>query len=417
MFDKPEHEVYGTSFMRFALGDYGIPLDTTHAYTLKVEISKDGEIIATGISGTGAFVSTDTNFLENGQIVPENAPHTSTVVDGIFPEAKPEPEKITIQPKYGAWENWKNSPNKGDLEAALQLLVGIKLNGEKIDIDPALTWKITIAGGGQNKTLTMSPSTRELSLDLYRFETALGEGDNKFIPVRDVNYTVTVEVYDGEALVYYSDPTSGFTCNLDPVYPGYSAPTTIDSEVSVGAWYSKIENWNGKTYFLTGLTSSSNALLYDKLVNKEWQIKLIIADETASKTYTIEQYMFDKPEHEVYGTSFMRFALGDYGIPLDTTHAYTLKVEISKDGEIIATGISGTGAFVSTDTNFLENGQIVPENAPHTSTVVDGIFPEPPVDPEPPVATGDETVAYIILTVVALIGTCIGFIKRKRIKI
>ncbi|MBP3321574.1 MAG: GH32 C-terminal domain-containing protein, partial [Clostridia bacterium] len=197
--------------------------------------------------------------------------------------------KITIQPKYGAWENWGNSPNKGDLDAAAQLLVGIKLNGEKVDISTALTWKITIVGGSQNKTITMSPSTKALEYDLYRFETCLGKGDNQFIPVKGVEYTVTIKIYDGEALVYYSDPTSGFTCPMDPIYPGYSAPTTIDNEVSVGAWYSKIENWNGKTYFLTGLTSSSNALLYDKLVNKEWQIKLIVADETASKTYTIEQ--------------------------------------------------------------------------------------------------------------------------------
>ncbi len=288
--------------------------------------------------------------------------------------------KITIQPLYGAWENWGNSPNKGDLEAAAQLLVGIKLNGEKVDIPTSLTWKITIVGGNQNKTITMSPSTKALEYDLYRFETCLGEGDNQFIPVKDVEYTVTIKIYDGDTLVYYSDPTSGFTCPVDPIYPGYEVPTTIDSNVSVGAWYSKIENWNGKTYFLTGLTSSSNGLLYEKLVNREWKIKLIIADETAKKTYTIEEYMFDKPEHEVYGTSFMRFAVGDYGVPLDVTHSYTLKVEISKDGEVIAAGMTGSGAFVSTDANFLKDGQIVPEKAPHTSTVVDGIFPNTDAD-------------------------------------
>ncbi len=141
---------------------------------------------------------------------------------------EPQAEKIKITPyKYGGtWENWVNSPNnpngEGQQPGVTQLLMEIFDNSDqKIDIADSLTWKLTIAGGGTSKTVTLSPATKYTGADyiLYRFETCMATGANQFIPVNGTDYTVTVQVYDGEVLKYESDPTEGFTCSIDPVVP------------------------------------------------------------------------------------------------------------------------------------------------------------------------------------------------------
>ena len=147
-----------------------------------------------------------------------------TVKGAVAEEAPQGPATITLTPKFGAWENWKNSPNKGDAEAVTQLLVGIQENGATVDIDAALTWKLNIKGGDQDKTITLSPATKALAYDLYRFEVCLAEGDNQFVPVNGVEYTVTIEVYEGETLKYKSEPTAGFTCPMDPIVPAVDEP-------------------------------------------------------------------------------------------------------------------------------------------------------------------------------------------------
>ena len=75
----------------------------------------------------------------------------------------------------------------------------------------------------------MNPATKALQYQLYRFETCLGEGENQFVPVKGTDYTVKIEVYEGETLKYESDAVSGFTCPMDPI-----VPTPVNPPVDTG---------------------------------------------------------------------------------------------------------------------------------------------------------------------------------------
>lgn len=212
-FDTPAREIYidGT-FLRIAVCEYGIIPDATHAYTVSLEFSDvaTGKVKYAGTSAVGAFNKPSATFTE--PIIPDPIPHPQV----------PEATKIKIVGKYGNWENWGGSPNKGDQEAVTQLLVGITDEaGATIDlaIDETLTWKVTISAGDTSKTITMNPATKALAYQLYRFETCLGEGEDQFVPVKGTEYTVKIEVYEGETLKYESDAVSGFTCPMDPIVP------------------------------------------------------------------------------------------------------------------------------------------------------------------------------------------------------
>lgn len=220
-FDTPAREIYSDgTFVRIAVCEYGIIPDATHAYTVSLEFSDvaTGKVKYAGTSAVGAFNKPSATFTE--PIIPDPIPHPQV----------PEATKIKIVGKFGNWENWINSPNKGDAEAVTQLLVGITDEaGKKIDIDASLTWKLTISADGTSKTITLSPATKALDYDLYRFETCLGEGENQFVPVKGTDYTVKIEVYEGETLKYESDAVSGFTCPMDPIVPAVVTPPTGDT--------------------------------------------------------------------------------------------------------------------------------------------------------------------------------------------
>lgn len=222
-FDTPAREIYSDgTFLRIAVCEYGIIPDATHAYTVSLEFSDvaTGKVKYAGTSAVGAFNKPSATFTE--PIIPDPIPHPQV----------PEATKIKIVGKYGNWENWGGSPNKGDQEAVTQLLVGITDEaGATIDlaIDETLTWKVTISAGDTSKTITMNPATKALAYQLYRFETCLGEGANQFVPVKGTEYTVKIEVYEGETLKYESDAVSGFTCPMDPI-----VPTPVNPPVDTG---------------------------------------------------------------------------------------------------------------------------------------------------------------------------------------
>lgn len=222
-FDTPAREIYSDgTFVRIAVCEYGIIPDATHAYTVSLEFSDvaTGKVKYAGTSAVGAFNKPSATFTE--PIIPNPIPHPQV----------PEATKIKIEGKYGNWENWEGSPNKGDQEAVTQLLVGITDEaGKKIDlaIDGTLTWKVTISAGDTSKTITMNPATKALQYQLYRFETCLGEGENQFVPVKGTDYTVKIEVYEGEVLKYESEAVSGFTCPMDPIVPAVVTPPTGDT--------------------------------------------------------------------------------------------------------------------------------------------------------------------------------------------
>lgn len=140
-----------------------------------------------------------------------------------------ESTEIFLTPLFGAWENWENSPNKGDEWAVTQLLVGIKdAHGNVVDIPEDADWTVTIEdmSGLITKTLKLAPATKALVYDgLYRFETVLGDGNDRFIPEESGIYYVKIEAKT-DTTHYVSDLTGGFICNVDPVIPD-SVPNDV----------------------------------------------------------------------------------------------------------------------------------------------------------------------------------------------
>ena len=213
-----------------------MPEGTTAAALLAALSAKDGTITITDATGkvlTGNDVVTVGCMitLKNGEgLVDDELTVSADPIDPPYvPPVEPpvDESKITIAPsQFGAWENWVNSPNNPNGEGAepgvTQLLVAITdAHGNAIDISEELTWKLTIISGGLAKHITMAPATKAIDYKLYRFETCMGQGENMFVPVPGMNYTLQISVYDGDELVYESAQATGFDfpATMEPVVP------------------------------------------------------------------------------------------------------------------------------------------------------------------------------------------------------
>jgi hypothetical protein len=416
-FDTPSKEFYidgNFAFFRIAACEYGIPMDGTHTYSIAYEITEGGELRYSGVSAEGAFDAFNEAFTTDGPIVPEEVPHSCLVSDkGVEPTPEPDPEPtpdpepepepvvkqdVTIAPLFGAWENWTGSPNAVGGAGVTQLLVGITdKDGNQIDIDAALTWKITISDGTTTKTITMSPATKALTYNLYRFETCLGKGENQFVPVAGTDYTVQISVYSGEDLAYESAAVSGFTVPAELV-PAVPVEPEWPDNLVLAPLFGCVENWSDNTFFIVGNSGSqfeSNADIHAKLKDGTYAMKVIITDETDGKVYTIAKYMFDNEgtgKKEFYAdASFLRIAVCDYGIVPVKGHEYTVAYEITEGGELRYNATSEIGAFNQFNPAFTADGAIVPEEVPHTCEVADkATDPEPTPTPTPEPTPSEE---------------------------
>ena len=377
------------TFFRFAFTEYNIPLVVGNAYTIQLDAYKGSELLWSGVTEQGMF----SDWTKAPEIIISDVPH-----DYVEPGQEPVgPTAITIAPKFGKWENWENSPNKGDAAAVTQLLVGITEGGAKIDIPAELTWVLHIVGGEQDKTITLSPATKALAYDLYRFETCLAEGENQFVPVKDVDYTVTIQVFDGEELVYASEPTSGFVCPMDPIVPSAeeepvepAGPVDIEINPYENGDIKGFENWSNQTQLLIRV-DGGNTVDYSK---NTWKITIngktiIMTPSSAIPTWL---YRFETC-----------LAEGDNQfIPQNGTE-YTISVEIlGEDGEVIAKSQERAGFIPFQD-------PIVPEVEE----------PDTPVTPDtpdtPPAQTGDAAVYATIMVAVAAVALAVVFKKRSTI--
>ncbi len=217
-FDNTGAEIYATSFLRFAVCEYGIPVTLGSTYTVRVEIFADGELIMAGTSDTGAFANFNDGFKADGPVIPDPVPHTSTVVDGVFP-AEDIDTTLNVVPKFGGMENWPNSPNKGEEADVYQLLVGaLNKNGAipSSILSTDVVWTLTITGSdGSAKTINVKPATT-YGTELVRFETVLQDKANQFIPVAGVNYTVEVSATGADGITYTGKSEEGaFACAAD----------------------------------------------------------------------------------------------------------------------------------------------------------------------------------------------------------
>lgn len=287
---------------------------------------------------------------------------------GIF--AADSPAVLVIKPSgFGAFENWANSPNlQGEYDAVTQLLVeATDSEGAALSLPANAKWFLTISSAGGSTTIEMNPATTYAPSNLYRFEVCNGTGENKFVPVKGTTYTVSAEIYSGDALIFKSEAVSGFTCNIDPIDPAVPLEEPQGTvSLSVAPYYGHIENWGTpeKTFFIVGTTAASaNYTLYQRLKRGTYALSVTVTDETTNTTAVID-YPFCNPAQELYQTSFLRLSLAERGFVPVADHSYTVKLDVYDGEELKYTGSSAVGAFKSTNTKFIENGAIVPELPP-----------------------------------------------------
>ena len=114
--------------------------------------------------------------------------------------------------RYGTgMENWENET---------QVLLTPKLNGVYAESKfMAATWTLTFEGSdGSSKTVTLKPSSSYNAGDwgILRFQPCVEpEPENRFVPVKDVIYTVTFVVeIDGTV---YTNIVENFSLNVEPI--------------------------------------------------------------------------------------------------------------------------------------------------------------------------------------------------------
>ncbi|MBQ9467858.1 MAG: alpha-N-acetylglucosaminidase C-terminal domain-containing protein [Clostridia bacterium] len=160
--------------------------------------------------------------------------------------------------------------------------------------------------------------------------------------------------------------TAVFSTEKDPDLDVEIEPKSL----AVKPYYGKIENYGGATYFITGITADSNETLFSRLKSGAMKLRATLKDENTKRSYIVEEYHFDTPSYEFYGTSFLRLNFCSYGVVPDPAHAYTVALDVYSGKNTIYSGISEEGAFLTTNEAFAENGAIVPSAPPYTCTVI-----------------------------------------------
>ena len=141
----------------------------------------------------------------DGYVLNEMPAGGSYVEDGIT--------KITTGPHVTdtatGWENMK-----APTDSAEQTHLSIRVYGDGTAAYKNDVWQITLDYfGGTAKTITLVPtSTASFAHGtVYRFQTCLGEGENKFVPRQDEDYSVSVQIYQNNKLIAESNrSTDGF---------------------------------------------------------------------------------------------------------------------------------------------------------------------------------------------------------------
>lgn len=134
---------------------------------------------------------------------------------------------------YKGFENWDSGLGYG---AQTQLLVCYSGLPETYADN---TWRLTIVSDSEIKVVEAKPAT---SYDnwLHRFELAIEEGENQFVPEKGTRYSITAEVLDENGYVLHTSRTyHAFKCLDDPIlsiaYEGYQLGTDGSSIRFIGS--------------------------------------------------------------------------------------------------------------------------------------------------------------------------------------
>ena len=117
---------------------------------------------------------------------------------------------------------------------------------------------------GWPKTIQMNPATTLPSVNLYRFETCNGVGDNKFVPTKGVNYSVCATISSGGTVIYESATASGFTCGMEPIDPAVPMEEPQGTvSLTVAPNFGHIENYGtpSRTFFIVGVNAAEGNTL------------------------------------------------------------------------------------------------------------------------------------------------------------
>lgn len=128
--------------------------------------------------------------------------------------------------------------------------------------------------------------------------------------------------------------------------------------------YGKIENYGTpkQTFFILTMRSAKgdddSQALYNKV--RDWQatMNMTITDTTDGSVQTIKNYHVLNPGLEFVTYTYIRLSASRYGVELNPSHAYTLKIDVLENGKVTYSGTSASGAFLSTQDDFKTNGTI-----------------------------------------------------------
>ena len=186
---------------------------------------------------------------------------------------------------------------------------------------------------------------------------SMNDRDNEYFLGWDGNYR---DITSDRVLtaVYSTEPDPDLDVEIEP------------KSLSINPYYGRIENYSGHTYFITGITSDNNEALFGYLKNGSMQLKATLKDENSGRSYVVDEYHFEHPGLEFYGTSFLRLDFCSYGVTPEPTHAYTISLDVYSGKNTLYRGTSAEGAFLSTQEAFQTNGAIIPSTIPYTCTVI-----------------------------------------------
>ena len=141
--------------------------------------------------------------------------------------AETDAKKITLVPASQTFVLTQISPNKAITDHfATAVALNMELNGEEFHIydQSNYDWFLTIKGGGEEKTLQITPYYKPISgyKKAYHFDICMGEESERFVPKPGCTYALKLEIYKNGTLRYYSDLTENprFKCEILPAFPG-----------------------------------------------------------------------------------------------------------------------------------------------------------------------------------------------------
>ena len=218
-FDTPAREFYSdSSFMRIAVCEYGIPVKSGANYTVYMDVVVDGKIAYFGESEPGAFSGSENEaFKNNGPIIPAEVPHsyTETLPDAGNVTPKPFEKELAVAPLFGKVENWSGK-----------------------------TWFIVEPTSSNNAKLFGNLSNGTWTLDVIIKDETTGEAriikgyafDDKgremygtwffrfavceygIVPVNGHKYTVRLNVYRGQKLIFSGTSETGAFYSLNDAF-------------------------------------------------------------------------------------------------------------------------------------------------------------------------------------------------------